>query len=355
MSIENDLRAFASGAAELARRSPFIAGDDTVHVILSPGAGGFTKSSRFEKLRKELDVLLEKADSRPRSPCRTTIRIAAYPGHPAIIASETAEALLREEAAGRNEGRHFLVVLGGDGTHNEVLGSLSALPDDLLERITVFRLPLGTGNDGADADTLSASAEVLAGRGEVKKAGAVKISPRGLPSFHSFNIVSLGIDAFVTGMTNRFKRILPGDVYKLIADASTLFYERLYGVKDMRIGLQGSESKKEISGKFILVAFGVSGGRSYGDHKKVLPGMENLCAIRTRPLREKLALKPRLYEGTHAGLPGVEMLEAERIVIDYRGRIPIQTDGEASILLEENFPCTLEVVEPRIRILHRPS
>jgi len=353
--MENDLRAFASGVAELARRSPFLAGNDTVHVILSPGAGGFTKRSRFAKFQKELDALLEKADSRPQAPCRTTVHVAAYPGHPAIMASETAETLLKEEAAGKSEGRHFIIVLGGDGTHNEVLGSLSALPDDILDRITVFRLPLGTGNDGADADTLAASAEVLAGGGEVRKAGAVRISPRGLPSFHSFNIVSLGIDAFVTGMTNRFKRILPGDVYKLIADASTLFYEQLYGVKDMKIGLHGNGSKSEITGKFILVAFGVSGGRSYGDHKKVLPGMENLCAIRTRSIREKLALKPRLYEGTHTGLPGVEMLEAERIVIDYRGRIPMQTDGEARILFEENFPCTIEVIEPRIRVLHRPA
>jgi len=353
--MENDLRAFASGAAELARRSPFLAGNEAVHVILSPGAGGFTKRSRFERLRMELDSLLKKASSRPEAPCRTTVQISAYPGHPAVMASEAAEAVLKEAAAGKSGDRHFFIVLGGDGTHNEVLGSLSALPDEILDRITVFRLPLGTGNDGADADTLTASAEVLAGKGEVRKAGAVKISPRGLPSFHSFNIVSLGIDAFVTGMTNRFKGILPGDVYKLIADASTLFYERLYGVKDMRIGLQENGSKKEISGKFILVAFGVSGGRSYGDHKKILPGIENLCAIRTRSLREKLALKPRLYEGTHAGLSGVEMIHAEKVVIDYRGRIPIQADGEARILLEENFPCTIEVLDPRIRVLRGDS
>jgi diacylglycerol kinase family enzyme len=96
---------------------------------------------------------------------------------------------------------------------------------------------------------------------------------------------------------------------------------------------------------------GVSGNRSYGDHKRILPDGNNLCAIRTRPLLEKLALKKLIYRGEHLGEPGVESLSAARIVVHYPGRLPMQTDGEARILGPENFPCEVEILPTRIHSL----
>jgi diacylglycerol kinase family enzyme len=100
-----------------------------------------------------------------------------------------------------------------------------------------------------------------------------------------------------------------------------------------------------------LVAFGVSGYRSYGDHKHILPDAANVCAITNRSLLKKLQLKPLLYRGGHVGLPGVLSLSTRDLMVEYNARIPLQTDGQALWLGAGDFPCRFEIVSTFIQAL----
>jgi diacylglycerol kinase family enzyme len=350
-----DLEDFGTVIGEIASRARnFNLLPTHVHIILSPNAGCFTRTSMVrENLIALRTILLDTSrEMLPNPLCRISTHIARHKGHPYEIAAAVAESLIRFDARGEKKEETFILTLGGDGTHLEALSALMELPEDLLERVTVFRFPLGTGNDGADADSVVTAARVLLEGGAVRGIGAIHVRPRDLKPFYAFNIASFGIDAFVTGITNRLKGRLSGDVYKLIADASTLFYETLYGVHPMRLAVHnGGRAAVNLEGRYILAALGVSGNRSYGDHKKILPDANNLCAILTRSFSEKLALKGLIFQGKHLGAAGVVSLPAERIIVDYPGRLPVQTDGEARFLGPENFPCELEILPPRIKTL----
>lgn len=350
MSLRDRVERFAAGLHGLigAKLSQTL-GAAGAHLIISPGAGAFSRAKRLRGKEDELAGLGWNGSQSAGSPGRLRLYLAEYPGHPAALVEAIARA---DKAAPAGDGRELIISAGGDGTHREVLTALLGLPDGLRRRFDVLRLPFGTGNDGADADNLEAALKILsggAGRAEVE---ALLISPAGRAPFYAFNVASLGIDAFVTGLTNRLKGVLPGDSYRIIADASVLFYDLLYGTGKMVIscaGRSGAEERRE--GRFILAVFGVSGRRSYGDHKRILPDDSNVCAITNRSLLGKLRIKPLLYRGEHLGQPGVVSLSSRLIQVDYAGRIPLQTDGEATKLEKEDFPCRFEVLETGIQAL----
>jgi diacylglycerol kinase family enzyme len=146
---------------------------------------------------------------------------------------------------------------------------------------------------------------------------------------------------------------LPGDFYKLWVDIAALLYDRLYTVGPLSVRAldgQGGEvcSFRE---KLLLLAVGISGHRTYGSQKKILPDDRNVCALRQMPLLRKLALKGLFATGTHIDKPEAMLFNAHRI--EFSGEYPIlaQMDGEAVLLRKEDFPAVIELTEPVIPVL----
>jgi diacylglycerol kinase family enzyme len=272
-----------------------------------------------------------------------------FAGHGRQIAGE----LLSDLSGDSTDRRRLIITAGGDGTSLEVCSTLVEADPTLLDRIRVFRLPFGTGNDGADAHTLSDSCEILLGPHGTSKAGAVRVKPRGMQPFYAFNIASIGLDAFVVDLTNRLKNVIPGDFYRHMVDVATVFYEPIYGIRPMRVELAADDGTREtLEDDYLLFLAGVSGRRTYGGNKRILPGDENVCAVRTANLSRKLEIKGLFYTGEHRSLPEVDLRTARRAVVHYDGKIPLQVDGEAVWLRPENFPLSFEVIDPIIPILY---
>lgn len=346
---EDEIRELAQLIGELAARSPgFSRGALKIHIIASPAAGVLQKQREVEEniARLRTVLLSTSRDLLPNGEAKIKTDLAQGLGHPRSLGAEIAGEMIHE---GREASPRLILSMGGDGTHLEILSSLLDLPEDLRKKITVFRLPLGTGNDGADAGSMTEAARIFLLGASPKELEAIKISPRNSESFYAFNIVSLGIDAFVSRMSNLLKGKLPGDSYKLAANAATLLYRPLYGADPMELELYGDgQGPHHIRGRYLLAAFGVSGGRTYGNKKKILPGEENLCVIRNRSLRQIIALKPLLFSGRHIREEGVEIRKARGINISYGRRIWLQTDGEDRIMGPENFPCRMDVIKTGI-------
>ncbi len=342
---------YANGVSELAsfsrslERAPLV-----VDVIVNPHAGFFKRTSTIRKLILDLEQRL--AELRRRSPRRRVeineVRFTERAGHARRI---TEEILNREERVSSGI-EHLLIACGGDGTSNEICTSLMEADTGLLDRLKLLRLPLGSGNDVADARTFGNAYELILGSQHTVRTGALRVAgAEGAPRY-SFNIGSLGLDAYITDLTNRFKRAIPGQAYKAMVDIGSLFYEQSVKPAPMDITIRRAGAATHLR-SFLpsMVVVGISGGRTYGSHMPVLPGSENVCLVASLSTWEKIANKKLFYKGRHGELPCVSFYHADQVEIDYAARIPMQLDGEVSWLSGSDFPLTLTVLEPRIRVL----
>ncbi|MCL1814984.1 MAG: diacylglycerol kinase [Treponema sp.] len=335
-------------------------------IIANPGAGGFTINRRWKKHIAVLNSILEKAGHNPirknTAPSlysqgwskKTGLIPTSGPGHALKIAGE-----LLKEIAGENESFHLIITAGGDGTSLEVLQSLYHASPALRSKFAILRLPLGTGNDGAEAWEPEDALKLLINPTRTELSRGLKLStasgktwPSGDP-FLAFNILSVGLDAFVTHMTNIMKGKLPGDSYKLWVDIAALLYDRIYKVSPMEIRSYDEKNHeiKNIREKLLLCAMGVSGRRSYGSHKMILPDDRNVCAITQMSLFRKIVLKELFSSGGHAEKPETLLFNASRIEIAGSNPILAQMDGETVRLEKQDFPAVIELTDPVIPVL----
>jgi diacylglycerol kinase family enzyme len=340
-------------------------------IIANPRAGGFAIGSRWRIHEAALKVCAEKALSNPLRVDAAPSRLAGIlkPGNTGEIltsgrghAERVTEALINEAAhavsgAGKGERPFNLIITaGGDGTSLEVMNALYHASPAIREDFAVLRLPMGTGNDGADAWELDAALELLVYPSILEKTGALRLSTASSRGpFYAFNILSVGLDAFVTHMTNKMKDRLPGDSYKLWVDIAALLYDRIYKIGPFEVqAFDGSGGPAlSFTDKLLLLAVGVSGRRTYGAHKRILPDDRNVCAVRQMPLLRKLALKGLFTTGDHAGKSETRLFSAVRVKFSVEYPILAQMDGETVLLERKDFPAVIELTEPAINILKR--
>ena len=357
------LHSFASDLAEIISRCQLAPGKSLRWTIIAnPSAGGFTIKRRWKQHKEALQLTREKVQKNPQ-------RMDAVPstysrekfgliptlaaGHARTITKE-----LLKEMAEDNHSFYLFITAGGDGTSLEVLQTLFYAPPELLSRYVILRLPMGTGNDGAEAFTMVDALELLVNPVHIVHKSGLKLStatkktwPGGEPLM-AFNILSLGLDAFVTHMTNKMKGIFPGDSYKLWVDIAALFYDRIYKTDFMEVrGYEKNRKVMDFREKLLLCAMGESGYRYYGSHKPVLPDNRNVCVMKQMSLFRKLILKELMLSGAHINTPEAILFNASRLEIS--GLLPVmaQMDGEAIRLEPEDFPVTIELTNPVIPVL----
>jgi diacylglycerol kinase family enzyme len=319
------------------------------HMIGNPRAGGFTRPLIWKRHLADLEALSAEASalSERLGESSLELHLTERAGHAAELA---AAILARPRRPG--DGELLFITSGGDGTAWEVQTALMRAAPETRASTYVLRLPMGTGNDGSDGRSLDAALGRLLRPIRVEARPAVRLRAVGISEPHyAFNIASLGLDAFVTHMTNKLKGRLPGDSYKLWLDIASVFYDLIYRVGPMRLrlSLPGGEARREQP--YEIVVMGVSGRRTYGSNVHILPGQDNVCVIRKAGLARKLALKAAVGPGLHRGMPEVEFFNSERIDIDYDGPVLAQFDGEVLPLEPDNFPVVMELTEPVINTL----
>ncbi|MDR0643747.1 MAG: diacylglycerol kinase [Treponema sp.] len=330
-------------------------------IIANPNAGGFTIPSRWKIHAADLyqAEFPQKmvAETEAYSPFR---RNSPYKGLFLTEGTGDAKEFTKKliDGMGNDDAFHLIITAGGDGTSLEVLSALFlAVEKDkhLKERCAVLRLPMGTGNDGADAWKLSGALDLLLKPARVELVRGLRLwtSTPGKDNFLAFNILSVGLDAFVTHNTNKMKGKLPGDFYKLWLDIAALFYDRIYHVGPMSVKTFDENLRQtgEFQETLLLLAMGASGHRTYGSHNRILPDDRNVCAVRQMPLFRKIALKKQVREGTHTGKPETILTNAFRV--EFQGSHPIlaQMDGETVLLNKEDYPCVITLSEPVIPVL----
>ena len=350
--LSRHIRDFAAITRRLLHGSNLYADEGAVvEVLVNPASGLLKWGPAHRKMMRHLKRL---ADARSTSDMpRDGLEVRFHETESRDQAGETAIRLVRDLAASEKPGKRLLILAGGDGFHNDISTALLRDVPGIMREVVLFRLPMGTGNDNADAASVEEAFAILGSAAGTKKDAVIEVKTARGGVHYAFNVVSFGMDAYVCELTNRMKSLAgPRAIYKISADLAVLMYERLWPLRPWTISITGPEGTQRRHGRYLLTIFGRKGDTKYGGGMKVLPGPENFVLIKPLSLMAKIRIKPLFFRGAHRGLPIAEFFKADELEMSYEGDIQMETDGETAKLEKADFPIRIRRIPDILTILN---
>ena len=226
-----------------------------------------------------------------------------------------------------------IIVVGGDGTLNEVINGLflqSAYPTTsiLLGMITV-----GTGNDwgrmlSIPPDYEQAILTIKKCRTFIQDAGMVTYQVNGTRKDRYFvNIAGLGFDAIVTRKANLLKEKGKGGPLLYFANIFTSLINFRY--VNALITIDGQNFENQIFSMNIGIGRYNGGGMMQVPGAVADDGLFDLTVIKKISKPDVILSLRKLYNGKIVEHPKVDTYTGKSIFIDSDSRILLETDGES--------------------------
>jgi len=255
----------------------------------------------------------------------------------------------REAAQEWSEG--LLIVVGGDGTVNEVVNGLgkAGFPED----VTLAILPMGTGNDLAATlaipDRLEEAEEVIR-ENRVRTLDVARVRSEGVGERFFINVATGGFGAETSSLADEE---LKGQWGKLAYFRASLEKARDFDVRDVRVILDDVERTM----RAVNVAVGncryAGGGWLAAPRANPEDGLLDLVVISQVGLKEVLALAPAaLAKSDYLDTEGVFSARAKKIRVETRpGGLEFTADGE--VIGDE--PVEFEVIPHALKVVAGPD
>lgn len=253
------------------------------------------------------------------------------------------------------DGADAILVVGGDGTLNEVIHGYLDDAGEPRPGPALCVLPVGTGGDfrksfGWDATISDCVARLRRSHKRPLDLGVVDLTTLdGARERRAFvNILSFGVG----GLTDRLVEASP----KWIGGKAAFFWGALratltYQPTPVEVSVDGTEW---LTSPILNVA--VANGRYFGGGMHIAPeadptdGLFELVAITDRTKLQSVALAPHLYRGTHIGVPGVLSRRGRRVEARSTragAEVLIDLDGE----MPGRLPLTAELRPGALQLL----
>jgi diacylglycerol kinase (ATP) len=264
------------------------------------------------------------------------IRATEYPGH----ATEMARAAL-------DEGKRFLVAVGGDGTIHEVVNGMLEEDQAIDPTAVLGIIAAGTGSDfiktfGIPASASHGVAHLDGGESFPIDIGKVTYMQDGAEVVRYFpNIAEAGIGADTVARALRLPRWLGPTVYFFA------FWLVMRGFKPANVKVDLVDRVHEGRMSNLVVA----NGQFFGGGMKVAPKAaptDGLLDIQIHNPRKKeaIAILPRMYKGEH--IPHPDIHEAKRVRVSIQADRPLRIEADGEMLGET--PATFEVIRDVINL-----
>ena len=216
-----------------------------------------------------------------------------------------------------------ILIVGGDGTINEVIQSLVG------SRIPILPVPLGTGNDFAKYlyphkkfDSILYNYLLL------DKAVDIDVGVVTLTGSERYFINGMGIGFDSEVLKNMEKmRILKGD---FLYTASAILTFLSFGGADLRISINNGE--QSFDGRLLL--FNVGNGQYLGGSFRLFPkaslrdGLLDISMISPMGPKRFFTNFYKAFKGKHLHIPEVTYLKASQIAVSSQNPFCLQLDGE---------------------------
>jgi YegS/Rv2252/BmrU family lipid kinase len=242
-------------------------------------------------------------------------------------------------AAAREADDALLVVVGGDGTVNEVVNGVAGTGAEIAV------LPSGTGQDFGRTHGIPARFEdavLVALRGETRVVDLGRVDYRGGSRYFA-NVGSVGMSGAVAERANRTSKALGGK--------ATFFYaltREFLAWQNTEVTVTFDDAERRGRMHDVIVANGVwhGGGMKLAPDARPDDGLFDVVLIGDVGKVDFLTTAPKLYSGGHVSHPKVEVVRSTRVTVDGADPLPIELDGEQV----GTTPVTFEVVPGALRV-----
>lgn len=237
-----------------------------------------------------------------------------------------------------------LVVVGGDGTVNEVLNGISD-----FEKVRFAVIPVGSGNDfanglGLKKDIIGNLSEILKvhkkGKDSCKKIDLGKVSweADGEERFRLFGISSgIGLDALVckTVDSSFLKKILNFfHLGKLSYSIMTVYH--LFSMDTAEVEMEASEQgkisfRKQLHKMIFMAAMNLyaeGGGVPMAPKASFTDGKLSFCSAAGVPRWQTFLYLPKLLKAKHENLAGFSLDDSMKVKLKLSKPMVLHADGE---------------------------
>lgn len=246
---------------------------------------------------------------------------------------------------------HTLVVLGGDGTVNEVMNGITD-----LDKVILGYIPTGSSNDFArgmklPTEPLKALDMILKPR-RIQRMDVGLLTRAGKKRRFAVS-TGIGFDAAIChqAAVSRLKVLLNhlklGKLTYVGIALNRLFHDKPVKAE---ITFDGNETKR-----FRKVYFAAAMNNPYeGGGFRFCPDAANddgrldVIVISGLPRLAVLLLLPTAYKGWHVHFPGIHVFKCKKAVIKMERPLAVHTDGEPVFLRREIMA---EILEEQIRVI----
>lgn len=247
------------------------------------------------------------------------------------------------------KGFRKLIVVGGDGTLNEVVNGIFYQKNIEPKEMTLAMIPVGTGNDWCrtfqvPTKYMDAIKLIRDEKTVVQDIGLVDFHNGSTPDRYFANVAGIGFDATVAQAANKLKEQGKGNAmsYILILLKTLLRYNS----KPMQLTVGEEEFKER------MFSIGIGIGKYNGGGMKQLPnaiaddGLLDITIIKNISKWTVIKELKGLYDGSFLSHPKIAALQNTTVYFT-KNQLEIETDGESVGQGPQNFsilPKALRVV-----------
>src|SRR5204863_1075543 len=236
--------------------------------------------------------------------------------------------------------RHDLVVVvGGDGTVNEVVNGLAGSSAELAV------IPAGTGQDFGRTygiPTRFDDAVRVAIEGEPKTIDLGRATYAGGERFFA-NVGSVGMSGAVAKRANSMSKALGG--------RATFYYaltREFLGWRntDVTVTFDGGERRGPMHDVIVANGCWHAGGMKLAPDARADDGLFDVVLIGDVSKLDFVTTSPKLYSGGHIGHPRIEVVRTAAVAVDAARPLPIEVAGEPA----GTTPARFEIVPGGLRV-----
>ena len=227
-----------------------------------------------------------------------------------------------------------IIVVGGDGTLNEVVNGIFTQSHVEPKDITLGMIPVGTGNDwcrmfNVSNDYKQAAQAIANGKVFVQDVGCIRyISSADKEKIRYFvNMAGMGFDALVAKKTNQQKEAGTGNPLSYVVNIfSSLFY---YTFTKVTILLDNEKVDSDIFSMSVGICQYNGGGMKQAPNAKPDDGLFDLTLI--KPIGKFKIIRNiiKLFDGSFTRLPEVSTFRSTKIIIHSDPPMFMEADGES--------------------------
>ena len=298
--------------------------------IVNKAAGGGKTERDWPEIERQL-----KKHGIKHEPCFTSKRM-----HAAIIAKNKIK-----------EGYSRIIVVGGDGTMNEVINGLFSQGVIQTTEVMLGMISVGTGNDWAKMfniplDYEEAVMTIKEQRTFIQDAGLVQYTKNGKEWKRYFiNIAGMGFDARVVERSNRMKD--KGKSSPLLYFYNIFASLMRYKSQNASIAIDGKSFNRSIFSMNVGICKYSGGGMIQVPHAIADDGLYSITLIKKIGKLNILANVKRLYNGSIVNHSRVETYMGQSVQIEGSSKLQVETDGETL----GQGPVSFEIIPRSVRVI----